>query len=231
MASMDYRPHRLRVLRALSAVSATIASLSLVACLDIVHHVTRDDAEQTVVFVRFAFSRMLLEFAQENTEDDQCASIASDADSLIDQDTQGISIEVSEIDTELECGTRIRLSGNLAAIGRLNDEINDDRIPLIPLVESDQIVVLFPDQDFDLDDEYSGVALAVMSSAKYRLRVSKSHFPTVKRALFQTNIDSLPLAIEDYGDVFEIELPLIYWMAAEGDSFLIVDRRVPIVEQ
>lgn len=203
-----------------------IGSLSLIGCLDIVHHVTRDDSGDTVVHARLVFSRLLLEMAEEGDVgvENQCASLEDVAVEMTSQDVAGASYRVELVDTELECGLSIRYAGSDELISLMAGV--DDDFPVVPLLDSDRITVRFPDQELELDDDgyAGGVVLAIMSSAKYRLRVSKAYFPTIERAVFQTDDGSVELDVQDYEDIFEIELPINYWMAAHGESLLIVDR-------
>ena len=218
----------MRVLRACAFVVAAIASLNLLGCLDIVHHITRDYHGNTVVYARLTFSRLLLEMIPEENlpNDDLCSAVADNSEALIPQSATEIAYETAVIDTELECGVSIRYAGTDRVIGKLNDEMADDTAPLIPMVESDRVTIRFPDWDLDLDESSKLLALAIMANAKYQLRISKTHFPTVRRALYQTDGGSfeLEIDIQDYGDLFVVELPLFYWMLIEEDALLVVDR-------
>ena len=124
--------------------------------------------------------------------------------------SNGSEMRIELIDTDLEYGFRFTVAVNSDL------QIEQEELPMFPRFEKGVTTISF--DDFDNDGETDPMAMAFLSSSKYRLIISKTHVPTISSAWYEVGDVTFPVEHHDLHSVFYIEFPIIYIMglAREG---------------
>lgn len=125
---------------------------------------------------------------------------------------------IDKIDTELESGISLSLS--------INPSTKDgNEKQLLPKVtkKSIEIPFILGGEDFpkslSSDDDTSEMTLAILSSAKCRILVSKNIFAQARRAYFSGGASKVSVPLYDYGDAWCAEVPFVLLCTEQSCDF------------
>ncbi len=182
--------------------------LLFTGCLDIVEYVYID-GDDFEIDLRYALQKSILEMASSFGGDSiDYSDFQIMADNFIEP-FSGLAMSVDKINTSLECGSRVKISGKYSALS----DMMGSNANFFPILEKDRISITLPSLGSD-DDETA----AFLSSSKFRIIVEKTK--TVKEIMkFEliqgSNLissenlkDALPFL--EYRGFYIIEIPLIF---------------------
>ena len=203
-----------------------LSVLVLVGCLDIYEHLSKEANGNINIYLKLSIAKSLLSLANSGSDTatvNPFDSIAGPNGSEITKEiTDVLKGTLTKVDTELETGVAIQLSLNMKSKD-VQSYLESGGVPLVPRIDDEKIVFSFSNpSSSSKEDNQMGVAL--LSSYKYRLTISKSVCPTVSKVVLSTDeIDYKP-QIVSLPDMFLIEIPLSYLMKSSQKTELIVYR-------
>jgi hypothetical protein len=208
----------------LGIVLLVLSILCLAGCLDIYEHVSKEKNGNTNVYLKLTVAKALLEMAKSDSQkgdSDPFAEITGSGENEIYKEiTDVLKGKLTRIDTELEAGMAVELSLNLKA-KEVRAFLDSDDSPLIPRIDDEKIVFTFSTMNRSSSED-NQMGLALLSSYKYRLTISKSICPTISRVILSTDEFDFKPQIASLPDMFLVEVPLSYLFKASKTTQLIV---------
>jgi hypothetical protein len=193
---------------------------TLTGCFDIYQHITRDNGGIEHNTIKFTISKAVLEMAGSMSGD------AVDYDDWLDEnsgdmkldDYADLSASIEKVNDTLDFGFLIRMSvdyRNKELLGKIN-ESNASFIPRY--VRNSMVIPITSLGSGDsLDNEMAAVFL---SSAKYRLSVSKNIVGSIAKVVIEKNGQQNEINYIDMNDEYLIEIPVPLLM--DGNIKLII---------
>lgn len=209
-----------------------IARIALVAlavgllsgCVEIFQYVGYTDDGRLEVSFSFSIQKAIFELgAGLNGEgsvdfDEEFGELDSEITSDV---PDWVEVDVSQIDTELEYGVSMtmRVDEERLTAAETLSEYPDD-IAFLPRRSGDSILIYL--EGMGSGGEEDEMAAAFLASAKYRLLVSSSYAESISSASFEVegSDESLPVEVREFGEVYLLELPMLYLFSHAGDSWI-----------
>ena len=197
------------------AVSVFLISVLFTSCIDYVQSISYKDGRYRIYY-KITLSKVLLAFGDMDTDE----IFGSFEDEIMEGLPQNIQLQ--RIDTDLEVGAEF----SVVVHPKTSDE-NEKAVLPEKKGNAYYIPLLFSDTDgfddsmsFDEDDEEEAVALAMLSSAKGRILVSKKIVPNIKAAYFEgRGAENYAVPVFDYGNSFCAEFPFILFLKSDMYKF------------
>lgn len=201
-------------MRCMLAAAIAIAAVCFTSCVDYTQSISLKDGKY-IVYIKFTLSKALLAMAEEDADEW--------ADKLIADDD--FKDGFSKVSTDLEVGAQCTL--------KIDPKTkNKDEKAIIPSFSKNKVLIPFlPNTaagEFDTGDEDGNdMMMAILSTAKCRVLVSKQIISDIDTAYFEGNAgQNYSIAVFDYGDTWGIEVPLIVLMSSnyKTDNIIVIRR-------
>ena len=211
-------------------ILSIILSFFLTSCIDYVQSVTYKDGKFRY-YCKITLSKALTEIGENNGKN---ANETFEELSEKMEDNLRITIHGKKIDTDLETGMEFNFTVD-------PNTTNPEKRKFLPKVRGDKyyIPLLYINNDsnddfmnFDnSDDMAQSITAAILSSAKFRVLVSKKIIPQINSAYFKgINASDYAIPFYDYGESFCFEIPAtIMLMNKDYDlSRIIINKESPL---
>jgi hypothetical protein len=189
-----------------------------VGCIDIYEHLGGDADGKVAVYLKVTVAKSLLD----DSADPFASLFASGQNELT-----GVAGTVSKIDTELETGLAVQLSLTKESIASFvqSKEAEGSSLwrMLFPTIDNEKIVFSLsnPPGSGAYDNQ---MGLAMLSSYKYRLTVSRSICQSISKVVLSTEDLDYKAQFFALPDMFLIEVPLTYLVKPSKKTELIIYR-------
>jgi hypothetical protein len=212
------------MMRKAMRIVSLLSVLALFGCLDIYEHVSKEANGNINVYLKLTVAKSLLSIANSGSD----TANANPFDSITGPNGSEITKEITDVfkgtltkvDTELETGMAMQLSLNMKSKD-VQSYLQSDDVPLLPKIDDEKIVFSFSNpSSSSTEDNQMGMAL--LSSYKFRLTISKSVCPRVSKVVLATDEFDYKPQIISLPDMFLIEIPLSYLMKSSQKTELIV---------
>lgn len=192
---------------------------SLSSCIDYVQSISYKDGKYHF-YNKITFSKLLMEMSDEDVDD-----------FMEEFDDEFISslpsfVSVKPVNTDIEVGAEISFSIN-------PKEATEEEKSILPKISGNKYFIpfIFAEEfssgDFD-DYEDDEIAIAMFSSAKCRVMISKKIIPSIDVAYFEgRGSQNFAIPVFDYGESFCLEIPFIIFFESDMYKF---DRIVILKE-
>lgn len=179
--------------------------LLFTSCIDYVQSITYTDGKYQMYY-KITLSKVF--FAMVGQDSDQ---IFNDFDKEAKEGMPD-NIEIKPVNTDLEVGAEFIFHID----PRTNDETEKSFLPtiagrkiFIPFLLGENDANISDSMKSD-DSETQGMILAIMSSAKCRIMISKKIIPEIETAYFEGRDDqNYTIPFFDYGDSYCMEIPFV----------------------
>jgi hypothetical protein len=187
--------------------------LLLTSCIDILQHITVDKNGIELNTIQFTVSKAIFEFAnkmnenQEPIDYDKYFSNNSDLSSL---EKNKYCSSISKINTVLDYGYTIKMR-----IDRKNKEtmnsIEKEKIGFIPIKKGKSYIFDFSSMNdsSSKNQEDNGMQYALLSTAKYKLLISKKMISDIKKLYLVSGSNETEYSYVDLDDEYLVEIPII----------------------
>jgi hypothetical protein len=201
-----------------------LSILSLFGCLDIYEHVSKEANGNINVYLKLTVAKSLLSMSNSGSD----TANANPFDSITGPNGSEITKEITDVlkgtltkvDTELETGLAIQLSLNLKSKD-VQSYLQSDDVPLLPKIDDKKIVFSFSNPNTSSTED-NQMGMALLSSYKFRLTISKSVCSSISKVILSTDeLDYKPQIIS-LPDMYLIEVPLSYLMKSSQKTELII---------
>ena len=226
---------------------------SLTSCIDYVQSISYKDGKYHF-YNKITFSKLLLEMVYEDVDDfmeefddefevptdEDWSDFFATEDDYSDEDIDDFMEEfddefisslpsflsVKPVNTDIEVGAEISFSIN-------PKEAPEEENSILPKISGNKYFIpfMFAEEfssgDFD-DYEDDEIAIALFSSAKCRVMISKKIIPSIDVAFFEgRGSQNFAIPVFDYGESFCLEIPFIIFFESDMYEF---DRIVILKE-
>lgn len=193
--------------RCLFIAIAALIMVCLTSCVDYTQSITLKDGKY-IIYIKVTMSKALLAMAGEDANDW--------ADRLIEGDDfpAGFNKVVTESEVGAQCTVAIDTNTR-----------NKDEKAIIPTIKKNKVVIPFlpseaTDELVSTDDDTNDMVMAIMSSAKCRILVSKKIVSNIASAYFEgKGGQNYSIAAFDYGDIWGLEVPFTVLMESGRYNF------------
>lgn len=198
----------------LFALASVFCLVFLASCLDYVQSISYKDGEYRNYY-KITMSKILMELAEEDIDD-----YVLELQSEVNSNFAGFA-SAKPVNTELEAGVEIAFSIN----PKTATEEESVFLPkksgskyLIPFVLGDEF------SDFDdfesMDSGSEAIAMAMLSTAKFRVMLGKNIVPSISVAYFEgTGGKNFSIPVFDYGTAYCLEIPFVVLFEASMYDF------------
>lgn len=199
-------------------ITLPLALLTLTGCLEVVQHVGTGPDNAMENHVRVTLQRSIFSFAEAfggeaMTDDDFAREFGMTESDVLKDVPEGVSASFEPVITEYDYGFSLRTTTSRT--------FRTDDAPLIPYIEGNEIRIPLPAGDEEGLEE----AAFFLASAKYRIILDKSLWPTVSSAFVRgAGGEPGPIDVTEFQSVWLLEFPVILWLAG-GESPAVVIRR------
>ena len=206
-------PRRFRV------VSLILIVMLFSGCVEFFQYVGQDEHGRLITSFSVRIQKLIFAMAaglsgEETPDFGEILGI--DEEEMVRMYSNGSEIQYEIIDTELEFGFRISLTLDADSQTVFGD------VPFLPnLSEGMTTITLGGSGSADGQD---GMAIAFLSSSKYRLLISKAYVPSISSAWYEVDGRSIPVEYRDYQSVYFIEFPIVYMLASGEDGKLRIEH-------
>lgn len=180
-------------------------------CIDIYQHISKNKTGKTDMYLQISFSKALVAMANGFSGDQESFDYKDWLDNnggFSSLDTAGIpNLEKGKIDSETDFGYFIR-----ASYPAQRNEVNQDA-SFFPQQIGNKIVICLnfkSDSEDDQNSESNQMANAMLSSAKYRLSISKSYAPKVSKITLEDDDIIRKINFTDMSDEYLVDIPIMY---------------------
>ncbi|MDR2797825.1 MAG: hypothetical protein LBB80_05730 [Treponema sp.] len=164
--------------------------------------------------LKITVSKMMLEMANGMADEplDYDAWLETNRGST-DIDTYGtLNARIEKVNNDLDLGYLITM--NLNYTDKTSRETLDGEMDFIPMYPNNHTEMHITALSNDEDREAHEMALAFLSTGKYRLSMSKTCIGTLKRVVMAAAAEELvEIAYIDMGDAYLIEIPVLYFFS------------------
>ncbi|MDR3114657.1 MAG: hypothetical protein LBU25_03965 [Treponema sp.] len=187
---------------------SALASLCT-GCIDVYQHITRGLKEIEHNTLKITISKMILEMSGESPDYD--AWLEANRGNT-DIDTYGaLNARIEKVNDDLDLGYVITM--NLDYTDTASRDLLD-RTDFIPVYAEQYTEIHGTALSDDDDREMNEMALAFLSTGKYRLSMSKTCIGTLKRVRMAGPAEGFAdIAYIDMGDAYLIEIPILYFFS------------------
>ena len=189
--------------------AAALLTFMLTSCIDYVQTLTYKDGKYRI-YCKMTVNKPLLSMAGGDQD-------LSEFDSMnMPEDMDGT---FNPVETDLEKGIELILNVNPSTSRSEEKDVlptKSGKKVFIPFV-LEKAGGLSNVQNIDLESQSGKLTLAMMSSAKCNVQVSKRVVPSVQMAYFASSSgQDLEIPFYDYGDSWCMEIPFVTFMQAEA---------------
>lgn len=199
---------RLRcIMKGIRRLCAGLFCLSLMSCIDIVQHITRNEDGSDQNIICLAVSKDLCESASGYTGYGDSFNyeefLAQEFDSLASAmaEYHPIDVQVSPISDEVHLGYFVNMNINYKD-RRVQKLLKSGELDFLPVYKKNMMSIRIGSMS---DSDFTDPML--LSLCRYRLLVSKSCMPTVRTVVLRSENNSLPIPFFDLHDEYLIEAP------------------------
>lgn len=200
-----------------------VSTLILSGCIDVYQHIKRNSNGNTDLYIQFTLSKPLMAMASSFSDDED----SFDYNQWLDKDnnlstfsSNGFPIiEQGKIDTETDFGFFVKTSYNLSQNKNIKGDTN-----FIPLQSGSKTVFylnLKSSSEGDSIKENTQIVNALLSSAKYRLTISKTFLKNISKVYLEDDEIIRKISFVDLTDEYLIEIPMIYLL--DNNTQLIIE--------
>ncbi len=182
----------------------SVCAFLFTSCVDYVQTISYKNGKYELYY-KITLSKTIFALTEENPND------FLDEMNFKDLENSIPNAKIMPVDTDLELGAQIALS-----ISPKN--ASSEEKEFLPTVLKNQIFIPFLlgsesvnfADSFDENDEYTNIAMAILSSAKCRIMLDKNIASNIQSAYFKgRGGQSYSIPIFDYGSSFCLEIPFI----------------------
>ncbi len=188
--------------RKILLVFVLLICFCLTSCLDYVQTISYQNGKYHFYY-KFTVSKLLMELADEDV-DDFIENINTEFISAMPN-----YFSVKPVNTELEAGVEIAFDINPSVATDEQKQLLPKRAGnkyYLPFLIANEISDLDDFSSLDSDDQ--GIAMAMMSTAKFRIMVSKNIVPSIDIAYFKgIGNENVFIPSFDYGNSYCLEIP------------------------
>lgn len=206
-------------------VAVVILAIGLLSgCVEIFHYVGYTDDGRLEVSFSFAMQKAIFEMAAGL---DGSGSVDFEEEfGNLDTEITGefpdwVEVEAGQIDTELEYGVSMTMRVDEEQL-LLAEELSEspDDVAFLPRRSDDSILIYL--EGMGGGDETDEMAAAFLASAKYRLLISAAYAGSISSAEYEVadSGETLPIDVREFGEVYLLELPMLYLFSHGGDSWI-----------
>lgn len=181
-------------------------------CIDVYQHITRSPQGIERNTLKITVSKMILEMANGMSGEslDYDAWLEANKGST-DIDTYGtLNARIEKVNNDLDLGYLITM--NLDYTDKTNRDLLGGGMDFIPVYAKNHTEIRITALSDDPDGETNEMALAFLSTGKYRLSMSKTCIGTLKRVVLAGPTEAFTeIAYLDMGDAYFIEIPILYF--------------------
>lgn len=206
----------------LSLLLTTI--IMMTSCLDGLHHITKKKNGDVVVTFKMIASKALFDMANNMGGGDGSSLEEEFGSEIIEEDdihdmVPGLkSVRVEMINDEIDFGFVVTMT-----IDDLSKVPADT--PFIPHIYNDRLEIFpYMSESGSTSEDESGMAMAFMASAKYKVIVSKTIYPAASKAYLASLDQELEFTLVDLGDSYLIDVPFAVMMLDEIEDLRVVLR-------
>lgn len=197
------------IMKGIRRLCAGLFCLSLMSCIDIVQHITRneDGSDQNTICI--TVSKELFEAANNMGGDgpldyeEFLGEEFGTIDSTVSQ-YGPIDVTATVINDDLNFGYFVDMNINYKD-KRVQKLLKSEELEFVPIYKKNMMEVRIG--SLNNDDFNSVFDSMLLSTCKYRLLVSKSCIPTVRTVVLRSENNSLPIPFFDLHDEYLIEAP------------------------
>lgn len=188
-----------------------ILPLIFTSCVDVVQTIDFKNGNYQIGY-RITMTKAFLEMSGENPEN--CFS-----DEDFDDFPEEVTLKKINTSTDIGYGFDISISPKTTDETKefLPKVLKDGRIE-IPLILSDE---LSESQNSDYDPETKAISEAMLSSAKWRVFVTKNLLPSISKAYLENEYGTQNVDFFEVGDVFVISIPFVL---IKEETFLRIEK-------
>ncbi|MDR0722165.1 MAG: hypothetical protein LBF75_05135 [Treponema sp.] len=183
-------------------------------CIDVYQHITRSPQGIERNTLKITVSKMILEMANGMSDEsvDYDAWLEANKGST-DIDTYGtLNARIEKVNDDLDLGYLITM--NLDYTDKTNRDILEGGRDFIPIYAQNHTEIHITALSDDEDRETNEMALAFLSTGKYRLSMSKTCIGTLKQVVMAGPTETfIEIAYIDMGDAYLIEIPILYFFS------------------
>lgn len=187
----------------LLTAAVILSTFMFTGCIDIVENISYSDSNYNIG-IRITLSKLL--FAMANEDPDKFLNQLQSSDDIPE------NAEINPINSELEAGVYFKVKID-------PQNATEEQKEFLPLVKKDGKVIIpvfLYDQNFSdiekMDAESKGIAQAMLSTAKYRVNLSKKIISPLSDVKFVCESETHPVEYYDMGEMYCIEIPFILLM-------------------
>ena len=208
------------VKRIIEVAALAVGLFALVGCVEIFQYVGYDDEGNLDLTITVKMQKALFKIANQFSESGEELDYRAEfglSKSEIKADFpewRRFNYSVEQIDTPTEYGLTVSFSGQDEALLRAEESID-----FLPRHDQDVTTIEFTGMGGGFaggaEDEF---AAAFLAGAKYRLLVSKNYITEIEAAVYEVDESSQPVEVNEFKDVYLLELPLADLLMSEGDG-------------
>ncbi|MDR2633947.1 MAG: hypothetical protein LBC51_10065 [Treponema sp.] len=193
----------------MAGVLVSLAAYLCSGCIDVYQHITRSPQGIEHNTLKITVSKLLLAMANgmSDTALDYDAWLEANSGSMDIQAYESLKARIEKVNDELDLGYVITM--NLDYTDTQSKDILSKGMDFIPLYTPQYTEIHITALSDDEDTETNEMALAFLSTGKYRLSISKTCISTLKQVLMAAESEGFTeIACLDMGDAYLIEIPI-----------------------
>jgi hypothetical protein len=182
----------------------------LVSCVDIIHYLGKDD-RKAYTYVKVSLSKTLLEMAatlngqNSNSINQYFLNSGKDIVEALEGD---IEFHFGGLDNSSDIGFELKITQD-----KLGDE-NDKKLPFTPYKQGKKLIIPLP-VDVQSKAADPQTLTSFLSSARYRLLLSRSLVEDLRGAELITDGEKETIEITPLNEIYMLTIPILSWLSAE----------------
>ncbi|AIW89824.1 hypothetical protein JO41_08510 [Treponema sp. OMZ 838] len=188
-----------------------LCCLSLTGCIDIVQHITRksDGTEQNTISITATKAVIEMLASMQGNPSVNYDDLFAEFNTSDMEEYEQFGAKMTKINDQVNAGYLIDMNINYKDKDILK-AINAEDIDLIPKYGKKKMTIYVGSlQDDDYSKTDNEMLQLFLASSKYRLLISKTCMPSIKRVLLKTAKKSTEVGYLDLYDEYMIDIPII----------------------
>ncbi|UTC43213.1 hypothetical protein [Treponema sp. OMZ 857] len=188
-----------------------LCCLSLTGCIDIVQHITRksDGTEQNTISITVTKAVIEMLASMQGNPSINYDELFAEFNTSDMEEYEQFGAKMTKINDQVNAGYLIDMNINYKDKDILK-AINAEDIDLIPKYGKKKMTIYVGSlQDDDYSKTDNEMLQLFLASSKYRLLISKTCMPSIKRVLLKTAKKSTEVGYLDLYDEYMIDIPII----------------------
>lgn len=188
-----------------------LCCLSLTGCIDIVQHITRksDGTDQNTISITVTKAVLEMLASMQGNPSVNYDDLFAEFNTSDMEEYEQFGAKMTKINDQVNAGYLIDMNINYKDKDILK-AINAEDIDLIPKYGKKKMTIYVGSlQDDDYSKTDNEMLQLFLASSKYRLLISKTCMPSIKRVLLKTAKKSTEVGYLDLYDEYMIDIPII----------------------